>query len=324
METQVLIIRPFDIADYAAIAQLRNASYPNFAKDAEELRLRDEMYPSHCRFARWVAVDADRGVIGFAEYHQNPWTYDPRKFRLEMAVEPEYYGKGVRSRLYETVIDGIEQLDPVTLESWSREDMPWLISFLEQHEFAASGDTLFTSSIDLTSFNAAEWEARVRDLQAQPLRIRTLAELGAFDRSVRSAIYDFWAEVSQDLPLPADVQRTVLSSDEYWKWTAGPSFFPQGYFVALDGAECVATSQLFRSPIQGELRTGLTAIRRAYRRQGIAFGLKVMALEFARSQGYRRVITDNAGVNEGMLAINVALGFVRDPAWVRYVKKFVS
>ena len=324
MEAQVLTIRPFDVADYPAMAQLRNATYPNFAKDAEEVRLRDELFPSHCRFARWVAVDADHRVIGFAEYHQNPWAYDPRQFRLEMAVDPGYYGKGVRSRLYQTVITELERMDPVTLDSWSREDMPWLISFLEPRGFAPSGGTLFTSSIDLTSFDQRRWATRVRELEAQPLHIRTLAELGAQDPGVRSAIYDFWVDAAQDIPLPPDVQRTVLSSDEYWKWTGGPSLFPEGYFVAFDGDRCVATSQLFRSPLPGELRTGLTAVRRAYRRRGIAFGLKVLALEFARSQGYRRVVTDNAGVNEGMLAINVALGFVRDPVWVRYVKTFGS
>ena len=98
--------------------------------------------------------------------------------------------------------------------------------------------------------------------------------------------------------------------------------FPAGYFLALHGGEFVGTSQLFRSPRRGELRTGLTAVSRTHRRRGIAFGLKAHALKLAKELGYQRVITDNAAENEGMLAINRALGFVRNPAWVRYVKSF--
>jgi GNAT superfamily N-acetyltransferase len=61
---------------------------------------------------------------------------------------------------------------------------------------------------------------------------------------------------------------------------------------------------------------------RSHRRRGIAVGLKVHALKFAKDLGYKRTITENAAVNVGMLAINGQLGFVRNPAWVRYVKTF--
>jgi mycothiol synthase len=77
-----------------------------------------------------------------------------------------------------------------------------------------------------------------------------------------------------------------------------------------------------RAPQADTLRTGLTAVKRAHRRRGIAFALKIRALEFAVAQGFKRVQTDNESNNVGILAINVALGFVRYPAWVHYVKAF--
>ena len=97
---------------------------------------------------------------------------------------------------------------------------------------------------------------------------------------------------------------------------------PPGYFVAVDGDEYVGTSNLWLSPEPDVLRTGLTAVRRAYRRRGIAFALKVRSLEFAKAHGYKRVQTENELNNRGMLAINDELGFVRNPAWVHYLKSF--
>jgi GNAT superfamily N-acetyltransferase len=70
------------------------------------------------------------------------------------------------------------------------------------------------------------------------------------------------------------------------------------------------------------LRTGLTGVRRAYRRRGLALALKVRSLAFAKEQGYRRVITENESNNRGMLHINEELGFVKNPAWIHYVKTF--
>jgi len=79
---------------------------------------------------------------------------------------------------------------------------------------------------------------------------------------------------------------------------------------------------MWRAPEPDGLRTGLTAVKRAHRRRGIAFALKIRALEFAVAQGFKRVQTDNEANNRGMLAINIELGFVKYPAWVHYVKSF--
>jgi len=69
------------------------------------------------------------------------------------------------------------------------------------------------------------------------------------------------------------------------------------------------------------LRTGVTGVRREYRRRNIALALKVRALEFGKSQGYRQVITENEINNQGMIAINDRLGFVKNPAWLHYLKR---
>jgi GNAT superfamily N-acetyltransferase len=94
---------------------------------------------------------------------------------------------------------------------------------------------------------------------------------------------------------------------------------PEGYFLAVADGQFVGVSNLWQSPESDMIRTGLTAVRGAYRRRGIAFALKLTALAWAKAQGYRRTVTDNASNNRPMLAINEALGFEKKPAWILFV-----
>ena len=95
-----------------------------------------------------------------------------------------------------------------------------------------------------------------------------------------------------------------------------------GFFVALDGERYVGMSNLWKSQADpSELYTGLTGVSRSHRRRGIALALKLRAIDYARRNGVRRLKTWNESNNRAMLSINEALGFVKQPAWINYVKQ---
>jgi mycothiol synthase len=317
-----LSIRPFAAGDYAAITHLHNVTFSEFTMGVDEWVFEDERRPAHCRGARWVA-ECDGRVVGFTQYDQRAGHYHPRKFHLEVVVDPAFLGRGIGRRLYDLVLAEVRQFEPLSVDEWSREDMAVRVGFFERRGFVEDM-RMWTSELDLTTFDARHFAHLVPAVEAHGIRIRSLAELGANDSVVQHKLYEMWLELRRDVPHPPSDETVDISFERYWEQNDRPQLLPAGYFIALDGEEYVGTSQLWLSPEPDMVRTGLTAVRRAYRRRGIAFALKIRSLEFGQAHGYKRVQTENELNNRGMLAINDQLGFVKNPAWVHYCKSLAD
>lgn len=321
MQTQTgVTVRPFNEADYHDITRIHNATFgPEFTKGADEIRLNDEREPEYCKRARWVA-ERDGKVVGTGAYSQHAQIYNPRRFSLEIAVDPAHYLKGIGGRLYEYVLHELEKFDPERMDEWTRADMACRVAFLEHRGFVEDM-RMWASVIDLAQFEPGRF-ARVA--APEGIEIKSFAELGVEDLSVRERLYQLWCDTRHDVPLPRGEVRADVDYAWWWERNSRVALFPEGYFVAVEGDRFVATSQLWHSQSADTLRTGLTATRREYRRRGIAFALKVRALTFARARGYRYVQTENETNNKGMIAINDELGFVKKPAWIHYAKSFAA
>ncbi|MCA1645901.1 MAG: GNAT family N-acetyltransferase [Chloroflexi bacterium] len=315
-----LTIRSFEADDYAAITRLHSANFREFSMSPDQFRFEDSTRKPPCRLARWVA-ECEGRIVGFVHYEQNPHMYHPRKFQLAVVVDPAYHGRGIGRRLYDLVLAELQRFEPLTVDEWTRADMTWRIGFLERRGFVEDM-RIWTSTLDVSRFEPSRFAAEVADVEAQGIQLRSWAELGVNDPQVQRRIYDNWLAVRADVPIPPNDQRTEAPFDEWLAITRRPDLLPAGYFVAIDGERFVGTSQLWKSPEPGELRTGLTGVRREYRRRGIALALKVRSLEFAQAQGALTVVTENEINNGSMISINDRLGFAKNPAWMHYVKTF--
>lgn len=94
----------------------------------------------------------------------------------------------------------------------------------------------------------------------------------------------------------------VLLSNGYW---------PEGWLIAVNGTgEWVGLTMMTRNPATPHrANISLTGVARAYRGQGIALALKVVAAQMARDQGVRDLTTLNHSGNSAMLAVNRKLGY---------------
>ena len=132
-------------------------------------------------------------------------------------------------------------------------------------------------------------------------------------RDLIPAVFALSNEVSVDVPA-----HRVHEPITFERWerenTEGPGAFPEACFIALEGDEVVGYTALRRNGAGSpEAQNLLTAVRREWRRRGIATALKRAQIEAARAAGIERISTTNDETNVGMRGVNERLGYEPEP-----------
>jgi len=310
------LIRPFTPEDYPALARISSAAFPEYPSSAEEMEFSDARRDPKCRHGRWLA-ERDGRAVGYGEYNQRSSSYHPRRFLLEVTVEPDSQSLGMGKALYERVMSALAQFDPLSVRAQVRADRARTVRFLEDRGFVEDMRS-FESRLDLAAFDPAAWADTVTRARALGIEFETLGELeevpGHWQRH-----HDMGEELAADVP--SAEARTPVEM-EVWRSALlkNPGLVRDAYLFAVKGGEYVGVTMLRSSQSENDLTTGLTGVRRQYRRQGVALALKLKTLAWAKQNGYSQVKTWNEANNLGMLGINERLGFVRQPTWLDMVK----
>jgi mycothiol synthase len=317
-------IRPFTAPDYERIAAINNAAYsdaagnPIFPKTPEQFAEGDSERQAHIRFARWVA-EVDGFVVGVGEYDQAAYRYHPRRFFIDVFVDPACWGRGIGGALYREAEAGVLALDAQSVRAMVREDQTASLAFLDRRGWREEA-RIWESLLDLRTFDPARYSGAEDRVLAQGIAIRTLPDL-ATDPDRDRKLYDLVWEIRQDMPnLDAP---TRPSFEEFVERLGDKRLIADAYLVAVCSDEYVGLSNYERDDIDPHLiLTGQTGVARSHRGRGIAWALKLRGVEYARSQGYHAIRTSNESTNRAMLAINERLGFQQRPAWLDLVKTF--
>lgn len=307
--------------DFEALAVIATANFPDEPRTAAEVRERYEKFDAE-RYTREyiIAEDAAGRVVGSGVYAHVPWSFHPDKYTVYVMVHPARHRQGIGTHIMGHLLAGLQERGAMRVRSWAREDYGHSLAFLARYGFREHNRTfesrLPVASADLTHLAGAEGRAR-----AAGITISTLADELARDPNCLPGVYQAHCALDVTTPHTDPDLPTVPSYD---RWLAQEVRHPRvpldAYLLAKQGDFYVGESAMKRSESEPDvLWQQLTAVHRAFQGHGIATALKLRTIAYAQARAVREIRTFNSSKNGAMLAINMKLGFIRQPAWIDFL-----
>ena len=316
----MITLRPFGEDDYPTLIALSSESYPDYAWTLEEIRHADADWRPDGFFQRRAIAEENGSAVGYSDIFHSRGQFVADNYNLDVIVRPSERRRGIGGLLYADA----ERVLRERRARWARNAVKE--SLAESVAFARKIGAVelkrdWESRLDLASFDPAPFAGAPKRAAAAGVRIATLAdELKVDPDAVRKA-YALHAEARVDVPGldPATPSPFERFEEEVLR---APWSLPEAYFIAIRDDRYLGESSLAKEGTDPTtIHQNLTGVLRSERGKGIAMALKLKAVEYARAHGLRQIRTWNDSLNRPMLAINEALGFAREPAWITYGKE---
>ena len=265
-----------------------NAVWPHEAVTLDEVKSFEAGHVDLSDLIAWL----DGRVVGSAHGAVTPQR--PDLVRLLLTVLGEARGRGVGTALYESTSAWARARGIDTIEAVVADNDPESLAFAERRGFAEhkrEGGLV----LDLTL------------AEPPPVEPPAGVELVRWDERPELArgIHEVQAEAWFDIPGSDDRVPEPFDSWFARHGQAGPHTF-----VALAGDEVVGYAKLGPTIARPTVADNhLTAVKRAWRRRGIARALKTAQIAWAKEHGFEQLRTRNEERNEPMWRLNEELGY---------------
>ena len=276
-------------ADLAGWCEVWTAITPREPVTLEQVKRRLERQPERL----FLVAEEDDRLVGSGLVAPSD---SPNQRFVGVRVLPEWRRRGIGSELYDKALAYARTLEPEWISTMVSEAESDSVAWAERRGFEEYG-------------RQVELVLELRGDGQTPSPPDGL-EIVEVTPDLHEAAYALTQEAWEDLPTTVPVE---LAAFDVWLEEDMPGPIS---FAALEDGELVGFAGLIERDAPGLLEHGLTATRRTHRRRGIATALKQTQVAWAAANGYRELITFTQDRNEGMQAINLALGFEPQPAWI--------
>jgi len=316
MTTTTSRLRAFTDADYPAWVAGSNRCYPDYPWSVEEARHDDDKWDHVRFFKKRIVAEEDGLMVGSVELYHRPSRFHPDRYGFDVWVLPDRRRRGHGGALHDAAVTILRERNALAATAGVKETMTDGVEFTKKRGWVEVKRD-WESRLTVAGFDFDRFAGAADRLAAQGIRISTFADELASDPDAAHKAYELTDHCRRDVP--AMDQPTDVTFEEWKKdWTDAPSFLADAFFVAVDAqGRWLGMSNLQRSIEDPSfIWQGLTGVRREARGKGLAMALKLMTVRYAQRLGVDHIKTWNDQRNQPMLAINVAMGFARQPAWI--------
>jgi len=313
-----LVIRIGDPAtdDYDVFARLLNAAQDGRAT-GDVIREWDTKNKIDDDVIFRYAACIDDAVIGYAIVYK-PATAQKNRFTVWMTIDENHRKQGFGTTFYDFLLEKAIEHGATEIGSECMDNSPESLAFAEKRGFTIRRH-LFESELDLSTFDASQWQSVVDEVKAQGIRFSSLAGEGNTEEA-QYKLFELNAATAKDNPASDGTYKQTFENFQA-KIVNAHWFRADGQLLAIDGERYAGLGAVGFEQDDITAYNAFTGIDRDYRGRKIAQALKVLGIQFAQEQGCTCIITDNDSENAPMLAVNTKLGYQRKPGIYLLIKQ---
>jgi GNAT superfamily N-acetyltransferase len=160
--------------------------------------------------------------------------------------------------------------------------------------------------LDLDEFDDTQFVSYLRRCQQSGVKFTTMANL-CDTAECRRALYELNKKCSADIPERGE----FYTFEEYLAERIETRVYdPRGVILAVSNGAWVGMAATSLREAEGYAFSEMTGVLASHRGRGISLAMKLLAIRFARSSGYRCMRTFHHPHNADAIGMNRRLGFV--------------
>ena len=255
-----------------------------------------------------VAVNGKGEVVGYNFAGHYP-SMDSHQYYVNVVVDPGQRNQGIGSQLWHDVVNYLQEQSADALLAEVHEGDPVHLEFAKKRGFAPRSH-LLRAILNLEQFDHDKFDSFSQRVEGMGIRLAAFADLEQTEKNIRQ-LYDINGVAALDDPAS---DGAYIAYENWMKVIFGGSWFQkEGQMVALDGDKIIGMSAIMYDKEENSGFTLISGMDADYRDRKIMQALKLRAINYARSFGANKVVTELDESNTAMRAINTKFGFVEEP-----------
>ncbi len=301
---------------YEMLVPVYNAVHTLWPSSVEEIERWDGYRNPSRDFQRLLGYVSGRLLFVGEAGHSEHIHRRGRRMLSHNGLE-ETNGTALEREYFQRLVDHVLASDPYELTTTIQSTQTTVVNLFYEWGFELRQRER-VSKLEVQDFAPEHWRRPFEKLQDSGIELVSVLDLNIEDDEVVRELYEMADELFRDVPQPDS--HVMDSFEVYARRIRTSPYDPRLRWYARKDGKMIGQTVIINNLADTRIGyTGLTAVRREYRRFGVASALKVQSLTKAKEIGMTMVQTENEE-NNPMFDLNVQLGFTEFMSWFQMGK----